>query len=87
MSKCQICNREFKTNESLDQHVTDKKDDKHTQYRLECRKNYLNTLGSLDKFRTIGLTQITETHIPIHEKPPEKRKQNLVCNAVRNSHR
>lgn len=88
MPSCIVCNKNFKTKEALKQHTTDKKDEKHTQYRLQNRKDLLKTfLAPLEKFHVVGLEPVIETHIPIHDEPEEKKKPNLACKALRNLNR
>ncbi|MDO8725463.1 MAG: hypothetical protein Q7J35_05300 [Candidatus Methanoperedens sp.] len=87
MPICIICNREFITEKALNQHAKDKKDEKHTHYRTQKRKDLLKTLAPLEKFSSVGIEPINITHIPIHDEPEEKRKSNLACKALRNLNR
>lgn len=57
-------------------------------YKLKSKcKNQGRSEMIIETPSIVGIEPINITHIPIHDKPQEKKKSNLACKALRNLNR
>lgn len=81
MPFCKVCNRYYGSEKARRSHAKHELNRINEKSKIELMKNLKKTIESAI---IVEIKTVIETHIPIHEEPQKKRKNNLACKALRN---